>query len=150
MAPLTLRSLFCLPQLTGTHFPFPSFNDRQRLPLKIHPQLGTKQTFQLKITKIGLFGQNGAVEIRSSLYAAKTPKHQKETNDSQNRSKVHFCLLSRIHKEGWTIHEPYKDLDELTVSEDMSRNETILILSKPELELSKKHYFPISAFSLKK
>jgi hypothetical protein len=56
----------------------------------------------------------------------------------------------RLENEGWEVLEPYRGLDEVTVSDSLNRAETLLLLYKPELDLSKKQYFPMSAFSLKK
>ena len=70
-----------------------------------------------------------------------------------NTKKKEFTMninQDRLLKEEWQLLEPHDGLNEVTVSEQNNRYDTILVLAKPNIDLSKKYYFPVSAFSIKK
>jgi hypothetical protein len=94
--------------------------------------------------------QAGTLETRTGLSGPETQQHKKEVFYSHCRQRVAIFLFSRLKKEGWDMAEPYAGLSEIIVSEGFEKGETIIVLSKSNIDSNKRYYFPFAAFAVKK
>ncbi len=54
-----------------------------------------------------------------------------------------------LKNEGWAVLEPYSDVPTVNFNAQSVLEETMIVLEKREIDLSKKQHFPVAAFKLK-